>query len=449
MEYRITDQAFPLPEAIDNAIKAGFTDLAHELIRHQLKQQDIPDMLRRRLAMEEDLLERRRKQYPYSFEEAESLLENEFDGYKPGMLKDLILQGRLDWAFVDGKIHLEKKLIANAHKRCSSILEENPATDSSDLDKRDFCVDKLAKDGHMAARITVKETLRITDPGYLGKRVMANLPMVRPVPGVISSIQLISASENLVDVDAEDVPMRTLRFFVTITDDARFEAKFSYLIEADRNSCPEQIFIAEDLGKYLCEEMPHIRFTPYLKELARQIVSKSSNSWQKAEAIYSWITTNVEYSFMRSYSTIDDISTYAAANRKGDCGIQAMLFVTLCRINGIPARWQSGWYVTDECVSCHDWAEFNVSGKWFPVDCSFGGGAYRLGAEKRWKHYFASLDTLRMIANESCCKTLSGKKAIADDPVDNQRGEAETENGEMIPREAMETILETVSYDFL
>ena len=45
---------------------------------------------------------------------------------------------------------------------------------------------------------------------------------------------------------------------------------------------------------------------------------------------------------MRDYACIDHLAEYCALNLKGDCGVQALLFITLCRIAGIPAKWQSG-----------------------------------------------------------------------------------------------------------
>ena len=47
---------------------------------------------------------------------------------------------------------------------------------------------------------------------------------------------------------------------------------------------------------------------------------------------------------MRKYSIIENIPEYAGINQKGDCGIQALLFITLCRYGGVPARWQSGLF---------------------------------------------------------------------------------------------------------
>ena len=91
---------------------------------------------------------------------------------------------------------------------------------------------------------------------------------------------------------------------------------------------------------YTEEQLPHIRFTPYLRSLAAEIVGAETNPVVKARRIYDYITTHVMYSFVRSYFTIDNLTEYMGTGLKGDCGIHALLFITLCRIAGIPARWQ-------------------------------------------------------------------------------------------------------------
>lgn len=93
---------------------------------------------------------------------------------------------------------------------------------------------------------------------------------------------------------------------------------------------------------YLSEELPHIQFTPYLRSLAAEITEGESNPLLIARRIYDFITTKVSYAFMRDYACIDHLAEYCALNLKGDCGVQALLFITLCRIAGIPAKWQSG-----------------------------------------------------------------------------------------------------------
>lgn len=54
------------------------------------------------------------------------------------------------------------------------------------------------------------------------------------------------------------------------------------------------------------------------------------------------MTTNVRYSYMRSYFCLESISDGCARNLVGDCGVQVLMFVTLCRCVGIPAVFHGG-----------------------------------------------------------------------------------------------------------
>lgn len=92
------------------------------------------------------------------------------------------------------------------------------------------------------------------------------------------------------------------------------------------------------------ELLPHIAFTPYLRALTREIVGNETNPLKKARKIYDFVTTKVVYSYMRSYVSLPVIPEYCASRLRGDCGVQALTFITMCRIAGIPARWQSGLY---------------------------------------------------------------------------------------------------------
>ena len=60
----------------------------------------------------------------------------------------------------------------------------------------------------------------------------------------------------------------------------------------------------------------------------------------------------------------------------------ALTFITLCRIAGIPARWESGFAVAPGDAGCHDWARFYVAPKgWMYADCSYGASMARRGDE--------------------------------------------------------------------
>ena len=87
------------------------------------------------------------------------------------------------------------------------------------------------------------------------------------------------------------------------------------------------------------------------------------------------------------------IAELCARQLRGDCGVMAVLFITLCRIAGIPAQWQSGLSVKPGYAGCHDWAMFYIAPYgWLWADPSFGSGARRAGDQARRDHYFGNLD---------------------------------------------------------
>lgn len=191
---------------------------------------------------------------------------------------------------------------------------------------------------------------------------------------------------------------------------------------------------------YLGEQLPHIHFSSYLKGITQEIVGEERDPLQKARRIYDYITTHLMYSYVRSYFSITGLVDYGATGWKGDCGIQALLFITMCRIAGVPARWQSGLYTRPGAAGCHDWAMFYVEDYgWLFADCSFGGSAGRMGCEERRRFYFGNLDPFRM---PSCCQFqadfIPPVKGLRHDPYDNQTGEAEYED-RMLRGEEIET----------
>ena len=124
---------------------------------------------------------------------------------------------------------------------------------------------------------------------------------------------------------------------------------------------------------------------------------------------------------------------HAAVNGRGDCGVQALLFITLCRIAGVPARWQSGNAVhpprngSSGRVGSHDWAQFYIAPYgWLPCDPSYGGGAKRRGDDEAWNWFFGNLDPYRYICCTEFQRQLDPPKTFMRvDPYDNQSGEIE------------------------
>ena len=89
--------------------------------------------------------------------------------------------------------------------------------------------------------------------------------------------------------------------------------------------------------EYTSERERHIRFTPRLRALAARVVGDAATPAQKAERIFRYICEHYPWASAREYSTIDNIPEYVVDNGHGDCGQVSLLFITLCRISGIPA----------------------------------------------------------------------------------------------------------------
>jgi len=104
--------------------------------------------------------------------------------------------------------------------------------------------------------------------------------------------------------------------------------------------------------EYTAEREKHIVFSPRLRELAAKLTAGETNPYLKAKRIFRWINDHFPWASAREYSTIENIPEYVLDNRHGDCGQVSLLFITLCRISGIPAHFQSGFMMHPRAWTC-------------------------------------------------------------------------------------------------
>jgi transglutaminase-like putative cysteine protease len=226
-------------------------------------------------------------------------------------------------------------------------------------------------------------------------------------------------------------PQRTIYFEQKIEDPGKpliFEAVYEYtssayypkLDNSRARPLPEGWGQA-DLG----ERPPHIVFSPELKAKVAEIVGDESNPLVRARKIFHWIDGNIRYHAEEEYSVIPSFSLACLSRGKGDCGVQSMLFITMCRAAGIPARWQSGWETKPVNWNMHDWAEFYVEPwGWLPADISYG--LQKSDDPKVREFYFGHQDSYRLIVNRDYGNDLvPPKQSLRSEPADFQRGEVE------------------------
>ena len=228
-------------------------------------------------------------------------------------------------------------------------------------------------------------------------------------------------------------PHRTIYFEQTLTDPTqppRFHAEFEFVTSAycpklDASQVRPYDTNSDLYGRYTSQRPPHIAFTPEVTELARKIVGDETNPLEKARRIFRWVSQNVPWCSEMEYSIIPNLSAKGLAARRGDCGVQGMTFITLCRAAGVPARWQSGWQTKPGNWNMHDWSEFYVEPwGWLPADASYGVLEH---ADPRVRDFFCGrLDPYRLIVNlDYDCPLQPPKTSFRSEPNDFQRGEIE------------------------
>lgn len=100
-----------------------------------------------------------------------------------------------------------------------------------------------------------------------------------------------------------------------------------------------------------------------------------------------------------SKACFGDNAEYTAKNRRGDCVAKSNLFISLCRINKIPARLQGGWRVRpDGDRAQHDWAQvyFEPYG-WMPVDATATARLINHKDERVRSFYFGNCTPYHLI----------------------------------------------------
>ncbi len=181
---------------------------------------------------------------------------------------------------------------------------------------------------------------------------------------------------------------------------------------------------------YTAERESHVIFTDKIKELSKQIVGDETNPYLVTKKIFDWINDSYPWAGAREYSTLTNIPEYVIANNHGDCGQVSLLFITLARYNGIPAKWQSGFMMHPKALNMHDWAEVYYEGiGWVPVDQSFGRKDIFDGNDEKYI-YSNGIDAYRWIVNDDYSRPLFPLKIYPrSETVDFQRGELEWRGG--------------------
>ncbi len=440
-------------EQIDQAIQNGNYSIATQLITQYLQEETLSKQERAFYSFEMERLRRVRSDFTETPEEVLEYIKKYYPDVIPSDIERWETEKSLEFKIIDG----EKRYFAQAGRNLFRIdadmkkvwVDQHPVDEITpgsgatfDLDIHNTQIIKAANSTQKRfvepRRLHIKQSVEVlADAVPAGEMVKCWIPYPRYIRNRQENINLIQTLPPNHQVAAPDALQRTIYMEkpAMAGEPTKFCIEYEFtshgVFQAINADLVTPLKDQKELGKYLEEEAPHIVFTEDLKKLSQKIIGDEKNPYLQAQLLFAWVDNHTPWASAREYSSIPCISEYALQNHHGDCGIQTLFFITLCRINGIPARWQSGWELQPPHDSMHDWGMiyFEPYG-WVPMDVTYG---LRTSSDPQlhW-FYLSGMDSYRIIFNDDISQPFTPpKQYVRSETVDSQRGEVEWSGGNL------------------
>lgn len=383
--------------------------------------------------------------------------------YLPNVTEDDIRRWEneksLEMMMIDGEKRYFKYAARNLfriNKDCKAVWDERhkgekpEATDSTrsklvfnKLDQKiiDYYHRTGGKYSHPATRRIDYSITVNADAVPEGEIIRCWIPYPREIQDRQMNIKLLDTDPKQHIIAPNNLTLQRTIYFekpAVKGEPTEFNVRYEYTIYGMyMDVIPENILPIDPEGSlkpFIQERPPHIVFSDTLRALSQKIVGDETNPFRIAQKLVQWIDDNIPWASAREYSTIRNLSEYPVTNGHGDCGLQAMLMITLCRLNGIPARWQSGWIFEPAFAdyhNMHDWGMIYYEPYgWLPMDPDYG----ILESDNEELRYFLlhGMDHGRLICNDDYSQDFYPMKIHPrSETVDSQRGEVEWRGGNL------------------
>ncbi|WP_294993921.1 transglutaminase-like domain-containing protein [uncultured Stenotrophomonas sp.] len=289
-------------------------------------------------------------------------------------------------------------------------------------------------------RIAFTQSLTVqADAVPAGETIRAWIPYPRELPGQQEQVQWRGSVPGRAQLAPADTLQRTayLEAKAVAGQPTRFEIRYAVTIFARHTAIdPAKVQATPAdpaLAPFLAEQLPHVRFTPALKLFSDQVLQGETRPYERVRRLFAAVD-RIPWAGAREYSTLSNISDHALHAGHADCGQQTLLLIALLRMNGIPARWQSGMVFSDDgsgYSNLHDWGQVYLAPYgWLPMDVTTGALASSVPALRDF--YLGGLDGYRIAFNDDFGQALvPAKQHFRSETVDSQRGEAEWAGGNL------------------
>jgi hypothetical protein len=387
--------------------------------------------------------------FSVTVKQADTRIEKSIGSYTQEQRSDWENRGWLEWKMIDGEKRYFNRAVSNLlllqkfnDRKEARLLE---IANEPDMIFRLKHTEEAYKSSDGLNKPVLPLIMKITytitvhpDAVPAGEKIRCWLPWPKENSLRQKEVKLLSTS-NPEYIIAPDSAIHRSIYMEELSKSgvsAVFQISFSYTSYAmylNLENIPAQPYDKTSYTylKFTSEQLPHICFNDEIKRLADSICGNDENPVSIVRKIYYWFKENIPWTSALEYSIMPNIPEYVTLNRRGDCGMQTFLFMSMLRYKGIPVRWQSGWMVPPDAENLHDWCEVYYEGTgWVPVDVSYGT---QKSDNKAIKYYYLSgIDSYRLIVNDGVAGPLHPeKKFLRSEPYDFQRGEVEWKEGNL------------------
>jgi hypothetical protein len=440
----------PAPPEIVALVDRGDFKAANAAIDAALAQANVSADTARALTFERERMRRIRLDFPHDEAKVRADIRKQIPDLREDEFAQWDASNLLEHMSIDGEKRYFQRAVGNLWRLSPEAVarrKEAPKFTDSPLESL-HPHHQAAREAALASgtssvlpqRVRIKQSLTVNaDAVPAGETVDAWIPFPRHIPGQQDDIQLLATTPAKGDLAPESALMRTvhLQKQADAGKPTRFDVSYEVTISTQYHAVDPAKVVAltdkqrKDLAPYLSEEAPHVVFGEGLRELSRQTVGDEKNPYEIARKLFRLVDDKFPWAGAREYSTIPNIPDYALHIHHADCGQQTLLLITLLRMNGIPARWQSGMMFSDtDYWNLHDWGQVYIAPYgWMPMDVTFGRLAGDPAVE--W-FYLGGLDRYRVAFNDAWGVDFVPRKShFRSDNVDSQRGEAEWRGGNL------------------
>lgn len=440
LDEAISNSDYAIPDGIQLLIAEGKFTAAEEKLRAAIDDPDAPVVDGPAAAIEK--LHRIRHDFALTTPEVLNQIQQ---SVPDATLDDLVRwrdAGELQFRVIDGDIRYYRRAVSNLFRflpDAQARMKSRPQRPAFDQTAHIADLVKIADETGQMDVHPIKFTFHhelVIKPGHPRLKPGAKVRAWLPYPQEYTTqrdVRLLKSEPAPISIAGPEVPHRTIYFEQTIDaagTPPRFAVEFEFVnsarvLDLDPAKVTPYDTSSPRYQEYTAERLPHIALTPEVRALAQEIVGDEENPLTKARLLFRWVSTNIPWCAEVEYGIIDSLSAKGLAARRGDCGVQGMTFITLCRAAGIPARWQSGFQLKPGAENLHDWAEIYIAPwGWLPADPSHGVRDH--GNPKVRDFLCGQLDPYRLVVNTDFARPLTPPKtSLRSEPNDFQRGEVE------------------------